>query len=179
MEDEDEDDDKEEVADKNESDDDKKNLDQKEFEEQILENGEDDSDDSEEDKKDEPVREDWVSVIYTVNIIMKESDFKADDLRISFKMGILKLIGQVETVEDKMVSLSMKKLAEVQLIDKIIFNLIQKIQDYQASKEDKDKAHDEIKTLDKSIDAMLASLSQMKDNRDLKKKLVTALQATK
>lgn len=39
-------------------------------------------------------------------------------------MGKLKLIGLVDAVKDDSVDESIKKLAEVQLIDRIIFNLI-------------------------------------------------------
>jgi hypothetical protein len=92
VEDEDEEDNQED-AEKKEPEDDNIDLNQKEFEDKILENGEDDSDDSEDEKKNEAVRDDWVSVIYTVNIIMKEKEVEAADLRISFKMGTLKLIG--------------------------------------------------------------------------------------
>lgn len=155
---EDEDDEEEdELPEKKDAEDQKKTTDEKEFEDKDLDNEDDDV--SDEDEKDEPVRDDWVSVIYTVNIIMKEADMKAADLRVSFKMGKLKLIGQVDTVKDDKVDEATKKIAEVQLIDKIIFNLIQKIQDAQASKQDKDKAHDEIKRLDKNIDAMIDSLA--------------------
>ena len=59
-----------------------------------------DSDDSDEEKKVEVVKDDWVSVIYTVNILLKESEIQAKDFRAQFKMGRLNLIGQVDFVKD-------------------------------------------------------------------------------
>lgn len=78
-----------------------------------MDEDDDDEKDSDKDENEDELRDDWVSVIYTINIIIKESELKAEDLRVSFKMGKLKLIGKVDVAEDIDVDQGTKKMAEV------------------------------------------------------------------
>lgn len=104
-------------------------------------------------KKEEELQDDWTSVKYYITMLLTADQLLAEDFKISFKLSKeAELAGQAELLKEMEPSESDRRGAEVKLIDKRTFDLIQIIQDDQKSKKDKDAAHDELKHLDKLMD---------------------------
>ena len=77
------------------------------------------------DDKGEELADDWTSVKYYITVLVTEEEFLAGDFKISFKLSRqAELSGPAELVEE-VPDESTRRYAEVQLMDKRTFTLIQ------------------------------------------------------
>lgn len=121
----------------------------------------------------------WVRVSYTATFMCKESEILASDLEV-----ILQLVGGIEVVDKHELVLNeeadegQKRQAELQLINRRTFDLVQKIQKAGVPRKEKQEAYEEIQNINRNLDAKMEQFMAVKD-RQLKKNLIQGVHECK
>lgn len=89
--------------------DDEKATSEKSFKDEVN----DDDEESQDEEEEEKIPENWTQVKYFMNILLTEEQLQANDLKITFKVGKIRLIGKVESQKDTEFEAQTRQLAQV------------------------------------------------------------------